>query len=59
MEAKFKIGDIIQLKSGGPKMTITEVDGKHVRTVWFGGSKLENGRFPLEAIAPFKEEPKS
>jgi uncharacterized protein YodC (DUF2158 family) len=60
MEKRFEIGDVVQLKSGGPKMTVTEIDGKtHVRTAWFGGSKLEHGRFPLDTITPYKEEQKS
>jgi len=54
MADKFKIGDIVQLKSGGPKMTVTVdsvgggMDG--VRTSWFAGSKHESGFFPISAL---------
>jgi uncharacterized protein YodC (DUF2158 family) len=53
--AKFAIGDIVQLKSGGPKMTVTEVFDAPVKTVtyntaWFAGSKQERGHFPEEAL---------
>lgn len=53
---KFRIGDIVGLKSGGPKMTVTEVLEEHVRTAWFAGSKKENGVFPLEAVLIYQEE---
>jgi len=59
MEPKFKIGDIVQLKSGGPKMTVTNVTrGEGVHTAWFAGSKRESGYFPFDAINFFKEETK-
>lgn len=51
MPDQFNIGDIVQLKSGGPKMTVTRVKDKHVETAWFAGSKKESGMFPLEAIS--------
>lgn len=55
---KFKIGDIIVLKSGGPKMTVTMVSEKVLNTAWFAGSKKEGGTFPLDAVAPHKEATK-
>jgi uncharacterized protein YodC (DUF2158 family) len=52
----FKLGDIVQLKSGGPSMTVYEVDndfGKPVvRCQWFAGKKLESGTFAVESIQP-------
>ena len=57
---KFKIGDQVQLKSGGPVMTVAGVvEGHpgvmnhaegHVRCQWFSGKKLENGTFPAESL---------
>lgn len=58
---KFKEGDIVQLKSGGPKMTVCDPapSGKHFRCKWFSGSRLEEGHFPEDAlIVPEKDEPK-
>jgi len=60
----FKVGDVVQLKSGGPKMTVnnadpspTSTDGIAIpsspRTIycqWFAGSKLESGSFKPESI---------
>lgn len=62
----FKIGEIVRLKSGGPEMTIdyleTPIGGREpefVHCKWFGGRKLEHGRFNINAIVIAKEEQKS
>jgi uncharacterized protein YodC (DUF2158 family) len=54
--AKFKVGDTVQLKSGGPAMTVAEVAGGHYWTSWFAGAKLEKGRFPEDALIPSAED---
>lgn len=46
----FKVGDVVQLKSGGPRMTVHEVLSGGVRCKWFAGSKLEEGYFEVEAL---------
>lgn len=56
MSDQFKAGDVVQLKSGGPKMTITSV-GDNYGTMtawcaWFEGTKQQTGHFPVEAIQP-------
>jgi uncharacterized protein YodC (DUF2158 family) len=54
-ERKFKIGDIVQLKSGGPIMTVSGLtdnaaESSVVDTTWFAANEKEcNGSF-LEAI---------
>lgn len=51
---KLQIGDVVELKSGGPDMTVTQVsDGEMVNTTWFSGTKNdknERGIFPAEAL---------
>ncbi len=55
----FKIGDIVQLKSGSPKMTVVDADNsKFVWTSWFAGAKNEKARFHVEALEFGKDEPK-
>jgi uncharacterized protein YodC (DUF2158 family) len=62
MSSRFKVGDTVQLKSGGPKMTVTDVGGAdtHVGTVWFAGAKRERANFPVDALKAVLEieEPK-
>jgi uncharacterized protein YodC (DUF2158 family) len=44
---RFKVGDVVRLKSGSPKITVVEVDGERVTCVWFGlEGKRETGTFP-------------
>ncbi len=42
---EFKIGDVVTLNSGGPKMTITEIIGDDISVTWFNKTKLEIGIF--------------
>lgn len=62
MEQKFKIGDVVILKSGGPKMTIsgdkTGMDFKLGRIFngsydcsWFDEKNIKcSGRFPQDSL---------
>jgi uncharacterized protein YodC (DUF2158 family) len=59
MTLTLKLGDIVQLKSGGPKMTVTRVLDNHIHTAWFAGSKGENGVFPFQAVILYQEENKN
>lgn len=54
---RFKKGDIVQLKSGGPKMTIEDDNlyGGNVCVVWFAGSKMESKNVDPESLQPFVE----
>jgi uncharacterized protein YodC (DUF2158 family) len=60
---KFKSGDTVKLKSGGPEMTISEVhrvskmegiinegEIKNIECQWFSGKKLQKGFFDPDAI---------
>ena len=61
MEKKFKIGDVVVLKSGSPSMTITSdktgIDyhkGKvwygNYECKWFDGDEMKEARFPQDAL---------
>lgn len=68
--AKFKVGDTVQLKSGGPVMTIyklpdpegtNEVSKTHYQCEWFKEDTLQYGNFledTLIAIEAKKEKSK-
>jgi uncharacterized protein YodC (DUF2158 family) len=48
---KFKVGDVVQLKTGGPDMTIEEiVDCYTVNTVWFEKKKLIKQNFEAKDL---------
>lgn len=49
---KYKVGDLVQLKSDGPVMTVQDIDanGQYLWAQWFAGKKLERGRFPAASI---------
>jgi len=54
MADAFKAGDVVVLKSGGPKMTVTSV-GDHYGvetawTVWFIKDEEKNGSFAVAAL---------
>jgi uncharacterized protein YodC (DUF2158 family) len=58
-KAKFAIGDIVKLRSGGPEMTVKYVpmlDGTEYHCQWFAGKKLESGKFPADSLDPVKAE---
>jgi uncharacterized protein YodC (DUF2158 family) len=53
---QFKVGDTVRLKSGGPVMTITDIDeysgfsGKSANCKWFVNSGVKEDVFPLDTI---------
>jgi uncharacterized protein YodC (DUF2158 family) len=47
---EFKAGDIVRLKSGGPKMTIDTIDNSFATCVWFEGTERKQDVFSLASI---------
>ena len=50
---KFKNGDTVRLKSGGPLMTISNYNDKgHLYCLWFSKDedKVRDGYFPLDSL---------
>jgi uncharacterized protein YodC (DUF2158 family) len=45
-------GQIVELKSGGPKMAVKSIDGADAVCMWFSGDKLSEIRFPLVCLIP-------
>jgi len=54
-KTKYKAGDFVQLKSGGPKMVVEEyieyVDSYDCS--WFAGTKHNKTRFKEMALQPY------
>ena len=60
-QVAFNIGDIVQLNSGGPEMTVQRAPAATIKTYrcqWFAGKKLESGEFPAESLKSIKPEVK-
>jgi uncharacterized protein YodC (DUF2158 family) len=54
MNGEFKAGDIVELKSGGPSMTIQKVEQNSGEMTawcqWFDGKAPMSGRFNLTSL---------
>lgn len=56
MADKFQEGDLVQVKSGGPEMTVAEIkepqygNPKRYRCVWFKGADKETSLFEGEIL---------
>ena len=48
--ARFVIGDVVQLRSGGPEMTVERVRVDKVYCIWFSDNKEEHGVFRPEIL---------
>ncbi len=58
-EQEFKLGDLVQLKSGGPKMTVNSKYDDTYYCVWFSGTKNNKAQFSFDALQPYVDpEPK-
>ncbi len=51
----FKDGDVVQLKSGGPKMTVDSWDEELgvYHCSWFAGDELKNAAFESTSLQKF------
>lgn len=60
MSQQWKIGDVVQLKSGGPQMTVTRVhhDGD-VDCQWFYRTDAQSGTFPAGSVQAYQQPPVS
>jgi len=50
--AKFKVGDIVELNSGGPKMTVSRIAARHLYCCWFTAGKRQEACFPPATLRP-------
>ena len=57
-ENTLKIGDVVELKSGSPKMTIEEIDEQNATVVWFMKDGHENrGSYRVSSLRIWKPKP--
>jgi uncharacterized protein YodC (DUF2158 family) len=54
----FRVGDVVQLKSGGPHMTVTALHPFYVTAAYFDNdNRLTDSNFPPDALQPVSTEP--
>ena len=60
--SKFKVGDVVKLKSGGPKMTISWLGANPfgageelAKCEWFEGNKARDREYPITILAKADE----
>ena len=54
----MEIGDIVRLKSGGPKMTISALDDSQATCIWFDrNGKRHEQAFALVTVEAFVPRP--
>lgn len=67
MSDKFKVGQVVQLISGGPKMTVAEIGKKRsalddltgrLKCEWFAGSKHQVHWFEIGVLKTVEEAEK-
>ena len=52
--SELKIGDVVQLKSGGPSMTIRSV-GTTALCEWFDNATVKSNDFAITSLQTYKE----
>jgi uncharacterized protein YodC (DUF2158 family) len=63
---QFVVGDVVELKSGGSHMTVTDpnyvdqlLTEPRIKTVWFEGTKIVEGVFPCYLLQLVKKKNRS
>ncbi len=53
---RFKKGDLVRLRSGGPTMTVNRYDGKDWDCAWFVDNTFGHATFSEAALVASKDE---
>ncbi len=49
-EKAFELGNTVRLKSGGPLMTVDDIQGNDIVCVWFEGKRRFESKFKSHSI---------
>ena len=50
---ELQVGDVVQLKSGGTRMTVEAINGDDVTCVWFEGKKAQRNIFAVGVLKKY------
>ena len=53
MKEKFAVGEMVMLKSGGPKMTVSSIRGGKAWCIWFinsASAQVMSAKFPADCL---------
>lgn len=55
VRGQMKVGDVVQLKSGGPRMTVVEVKPEGITCQWYSkeDEDYKSGIFAPDALKPY------
>jgi uncharacterized protein YodC (DUF2158 family) len=48
--SEFELGALVELKSGGPPMTVRKTSGSRIDCEWFKDATLRNATFELHSL---------
>jgi len=48
--AELKVGDLVELLSGGPTMTCSSIDHNECECKWFVQQHLQTGKFSIKSL---------
>jgi uncharacterized protein YodC (DUF2158 family) len=55
---RFEIGEIVQLRSGGPRMTVHSLDSDgEIVCQWFEGNEVHEENFPNDVLKRIEHVP--
>jgi len=52
--SKFKSGDCVKLKSGGPTMTVSNAKDDTIECSWFVDGTIQHSTFTPDSLKPFQ-----
>lgn len=52
---EIKVGDVVKLQSGGPKMTVGWIDEDGVAVSYFVDGKIHHSKFPATSLVKVED----
>jgi len=56
MSASWQVGQVVRLKSGGPRMTVSAIRGDAIECTWFFGQERKVETFDVQLLEGTEED---